>query len=163
MKKSINRFYIASFVLSFLMLTGCKSKEISVAEQAKINRLTEKIDAQRYEFTARNANPMNFKTINLDPGYTLKITPDTITAYLPYFGRAYTAPINPSEGGIKFTSTNFDYEKKAKKDGWEIKIDTKDTKGNVNLFMNIGNTGYATINVRDNDRQAISFYGTIDE
>ena len=46
-----------------------------------------------------------YRSIYLSPYYYLKVSKDTVVAYLPYFGRAYTAPADPTEGGIKFTST----------------------------------------------------------
>jgi hypothetical protein len=45
----------------------------------------------------------------LTPGYFLKINDDTLKTYLPYVGRAYTAPINPSDAGFDFTTTHFTY------------------------------------------------------
>jgi len=162
MKKPFNIFLLSSMALAVITFTSCKTKELSVADKAKINKLTEKVEGRNYTFVARSAIPSGFKSINLDPSYTLRVTKDTIEAYLPYYGRAYTAPIDPTDGGIKFTSTKFDYSMNPKNDIWEIKIDTKDTKGSVKLYLSIGQSGYTTVSVQDVNRQPISFYGVID-
>lgn len=95
--------------------------------------------------------------------YELKITPDSVIAYLPYYGRAYTAPMGNDDGGIKFTSTKFTYESAKTKKGWQVTIAIKDTKDNERLNLNIGANGYAALNVSTNTKQSISFNGYIAE
>lgn len=95
--------------------------------------------------------------------YELKITPDSLIAYLPYYGRAYSAPIGNDDGGIKFTSTKFIYESIKTKKGWQVTIAIKDTKENERLNLNIGENGYATLNVISNTKQSIAFNGYITE
>jgi hypothetical protein len=52
---------------------------------------------------------------------------DTINAYLPFYGKAYSIPYGSNEGGIKFTSTDFNYTLTPKKKGsWDITIIPKD-------------------------------------
>jgi hypothetical protein len=93
--------------------------------------------------------------------YQLKISKDSVEAYLPYYGRAYTASLNPDDAGIKFKSKKFSYKTtKKKKGGWIINNSPKDSK-KMNLFLSY--KGYALINVNSNNRQAISFNGVISE
>ena len=119
------------------------------------------IESRRYVFMAESANPLRGRTIYLSPGYTLTVSPDTIESNLPYYGRAYQAPMNPSEAGIKFTSTDFTYTAtERKKEKWEISIKTKDgntTQINLSVFSN----GTASLRVTSVDRQSISFQGYI--
>ncbi len=44
-----------------------------------------------------------------------RVMGDSIVTYLPYFGRAYSVPVNLSQGGIQFTSTDFDYTIESKR------------------------------------------------
>jgi hypothetical protein len=77
---------------------------------------------------------------------------------------AYSAPIDPSQGGIKFTSTKFEYIKQpGKKDGWDITIIPKDASDVQKLYLHVTSKGYATLQVTSTNRQPISFNGIIEE
>lgn len=106
---------------------------------------------------------MSGRTVQLSAGYySLKISKDTIESFLPYFGRAYTAPMSTDESGIKFKSTDFSYQVKEGKNNWEVTIIPNDTPSKVKMFLDISKSGYGTLSVQDNNRQAISFYGIIE-
>lgn len=145
------------------LLQSCKSKELSAKDIEKIRLLTEKINVQEYTFEANNASPSGYQTIYLTSPYDLKVRKDSVIANLPYYGRVYVAPMNPIEGGFQFVSTNFDYKIKEKKDGWDVSIQTKDINRNLRLYLYIGKSGHATLNVQDPNRQPISFSGRIEE
>ena len=150
--------------MSILLLSffSCKTTD-GVKDGEKAGEITAKLDSVNYTFVPQTAYPMiGNRSIQLDKTYSLKITKDTIESYLPYFGRAYTAPIFPDDSGIKFVSTDFTYKVNKKKDMWNITIETKDTKQKTKLYLNIGSGGYASLSVQDNSRQSISFYGLIE-
>jgi hypothetical protein len=141
------------------------------AQDSKTDREKEKavkvqniINANNFVFVAESALPMGGRTIYLTSPYNVRVSNDTLLADLPYYGRAYSAPINPSEGGIRFTSTNFDYKvKDRKKSGWDILITPKDTRDVRQLFLTASENGYASLQVTSNNRQAITFTGYIKE
>lgn len=124
-----------------------------------------KIQAQRFIFNAQQVIPMRGRSRNIaTDNYDLKITPDTVIVYLPYFGRAYVAPMDPSKGGIQFTSTKFQYSKAAaKKGGWNIVIRPEDVGDVRQLSLSISSDGYASLQVISNHRDPISFNGVIEE
>ncbi len=139
------------------------------------------VEAKTYTFVARSATPLNSHEINAILGkmpggmqggtinlneiyYQVKVTPDSVTAFLPYYGRSFTAPINQNEGGVKFESKKFDYKStKGRKRGWDIVIDTKDAKENFRLALNIGDEGYATLHLSSSAKQAITYQGYLKE
>lgn len=128
-------------------------------KKAKIQDL---VASGRYVFKARSAQSMGGHTRQLTSEYDLKITPDTIEAYLPYFGRAYSAPIDPSKGGIQFHSTKFTYQVDSlKKGGWTVLIEPHDASDVQKLFLSISAEGYASLNVTSTQRQPISFTGIV--
>ncbi|MDR1054445.1 MAG: DUF4251 domain-containing protein [Prevotellaceae bacterium] len=138
-----------------------KQNKISKKEQ-KTNAIKEMIDTRDYTFIARTALPMTMPSKQLTGEYYLKISKDTIEAYLPYYGRAYTAPIN-EEGGIKFTSTDFTYKAEESKKGWDINIETKDvSRHSYELSLFVSKSGMVSLQVNDSSRQSISFNGNID-
>lgn len=146
---------------------GCKTKELTPEQQAKVKEYTDKIESRNFTFHATSAQPMSGRSINLSYDYYLKVTKDTVEAYLPYYGRSYVAPINPRDIGIEFTSTDFLYsESKTKDNTYEIKIEPKDMPNReyerVIILLRIGPSGYSTLNVLPTNRQSISFYGTVE-
>jgi hypothetical protein len=120
------------------------------------------VDAQNYVFVAQSAIPMSGRARTLTSQYDMKITPASIVTYLPYFGRSDMPPIDPSQGGIIFTSKDFDYKLTAqKKGGWNIDIKPKDYRDVPRMFLTISADGYASLQVTSNTRQSISFNGYI--
>lgn len=149
---------------SALLLTANINKEVFLgsSKQGKEVSLKAAIETPNFTFVANVAIPMRGSARNLTSNYDLKVTKDTIVAYLPFFGRAYTAPLSPEEAGIMFTSTKFTYTKKVTKhEGWEITIKTNDTKVKYELFLSITKNGYGTLMVQSVNRESISFSGTI--
>ena len=139
-----------------------KSKKELRREQAE--KVQKMVEAQDYKFVAQRALPMSMRSISLTPEYDLCVSNDAITAYLPYYGRAYTAPMDPTEGGIKFESKDFDYRiENAKKGGWIVRIDIKDAKRRIDMILQISTSGSANLSVNDNTRQTITFNGYIGE
>lgn len=145
---------------------------------------TKIVDEKNFIFVATSAIPLNTMdvsrvlnkmagpptggTINLNTdNYDLRITPDSVISYLPFYGRAFNATPyggNNDESGYKFTSTKFTYEtKKGRKRGWDITIQTKDVKDNVRMNLSISEGGYATLSVVSMNKQSITFNGYLKE
>lgn len=94
--------------------------------------------------------------------YQVRVSGDSTVSYLPYFGRAYSASMT-GEGGIKFTSTQFDYTVKARrKGGWDITLRPKDVSDVRELFLTVSESGNATLRATTNNRQPISYNGTVE-
>ncbi|HYF30924.1 MAG TPA: DUF4251 domain-containing protein [Chitinophagaceae bacterium] len=122
------------------------------------------IDSKRFVFVAQSVTPLGGRFQQLTTEYDLKVRPDSVIAYLPYFGRAFSAPIDPNKGGIQFTSTDFEYTQAARrKGGWDILIKPNDTDNARQLTLTVTEGGNATLQVVSNNRQSISFNGYIKE
>lgn len=156
---------------------------VSFSVNAQTDKATTKriVEAKNFTFVASTALPMNSAEINAVlsrfPGatsggainlngenYDVRITPDSLIAYLPYYGRSFRAPIGRDEAGYKFTSTNFTFENKARKrGGWQVSINPKDTKDNVRMNLTITENGYATLIIGSNNKQSITYNGYLKE
>ncbi len=158
------------FLFLAIMLAGCASSKNTTGADVE-NMLNE----QRYTFVARTVIPTEDSRYNprfmfpngnnlyqLTSGYDLKVTRDSVTAWLPFFGRAYTAPLDPTKGGIKFTSTDFDYKKSMRKKNTEITITPKDVQDIRSVFISVSPGGYAYVQVLSLNRTPISFNGIIE-
>ena len=149
-------FMAIALLLSVTAITQAQEKDAAATEQL--------VESKNYVFKAESVNPPRGRFRQLTSEYDLVVTGDTVIAYLPYFGRAYTAPINPSEGGIKFTSSDFEYKvEKKKKRSWEVFIRPKDSRDVQELYLTIFDNSRATLRVNSVNRESISFNGYIVE
>jgi hypothetical protein len=146
---------IIAFALSPLTVEAQHKKD-------KKEQIKSIVEAQNYVFKAQSALPTSGATRQLTGDFDLRISKDTIISDLPYFGRAYTPPLNPAEGPLRFTSTDFQYSvANRKKGGWEVTITPKDVHDPRQLSMNIFDNGSASVIVTSYNRQPISFNGYI--
>lgn len=140
-----------------LMLVGFQVLKAQEKDAAEIQQM---FDTKNFIFRAETANPQSGRTRQLTQEYHLTISRDKIICFLPYYGRAYSAPVS-SEGGIKFTSIDFSYDVKKAKKGWEITITPKDVTDVHQMYLTAFTNGRATLQVTSNSRQNISFNGYV--
>ncbi len=148
--------------LLFIMVTAfagsCTTSKAQENVPTDIKRI---VESKNFVFKAEIAKPLRGGNMQLSSGYDIIITPASIIAYLPFYGRAQTVPIGASDGGIKFTSTNFDYAAEANSKGWKITIKTNDVSHVRQLFLTIYSNGTANLDVMNINRDDISFRGYI--
>ncbi|MDO6430720.1 DUF4251 domain-containing protein [Flavitalea sp. BT771] len=129
---------------------------------AKAAAIKSLVDSQTFVFAAQTALPMSGRTRQLTSDYDLRVTKSSVISYLPYFGRAYQAPLDPSKGGIQFTSKDFEYTATpGKKGGWTILVKPRDYRDVQQMTLSISDDGYGTLQVISTNRQPISFNGYI--
>jgi hypothetical protein len=154
------------FCLSFAQAqtTSSAQTEPSVPDKKTSRQILLKnsVDSQEYIFRAQTALPMGGGSRQLTSDYDLKISKGSIVSYLPYYGRAYTAPMDLKGGGIEFTSKDFSYTvAPGKKGGWEIQVKPGDVRDVQQLSLRISENGYASLSVISTSRQPISFNGIV--
>lgn len=167
---------LKTFLITALALSG-----LSAAAQTGKATTAKIVEAKTYTFVARSVTPLNIQdisgvlskmpgamqggTINLtETYYDVKVTPDSVVAYLPYYGRSFTAPINQDDSGVKFNSKKFEYKsKRGKKRGWDVVISTKDAKENYRLAFNITDEGYVSLSLNSNNKQSVTYQGYLKE
>lgn len=145
-------------ILLLVITTGAtaQDKDAAIIQQA--------IETKNFIFKASSATPQRGRMRQLTSEYELVVRPDTIVSFLPYFGRAFTAPVNPSDGGIKFSSADFTYAAGEKKKGrWEIQINPKDVSDVTTLYLTVFDNGSASLRVNSINRTTISFNGFVEE
>jgi hypothetical protein len=153
--KKISAFLLAATLFSLATPGRAQESDTAVIRQA--------IESRNYIFEAQRVYPLTSSSRFLTPGYDLSVRGDTIISYLPFFGRAYSAPVNPAEGGIKFTSTSFKYSMKKQKNKWDVTIIPRDASDVQQMDLDIFDNGTATLRVTNTNRQPISFNGYIEK
>ena len=157
---------LAYSVLGFVMVVTMARCSNEVYAQNKIDdaaTVTRIVGEQRYTFKAQTVMPSTGRSRQLNDNYDVSVTKDSVNSWLPYFGRAFSAPLDPTKGGIQFTSTDFEYTTAQRNDGWEITIKPKDTRDVQEMFITIFKNGTANVRVSSISRQPISFTGYITE
>jgi hypothetical protein len=121
------------------------------------------ITSRQFTFIAQTALPATGTVRQLSGGdYDIKVADQKVDVYLPFFGRAYVAPINPAEGGFKFTTSDFTYTASpARRGGWNISIKPNDVKDVRELTLSISKSGYGLARIMSNSRQTMAFNGYI--
>ncbi|MCW3116387.1 MAG: hypothetical protein JWM28_469 [Chitinophagaceae bacterium] len=148
-------------MLTLIIVPATMLKAQNVKKDSLLNDL---LTSKHYVFDAESVLPSNGRLRLLNSGERVEVNGDSLTTDLPYFGRAYSAPIDPSQGGFHFTSTDFEYTvKEKKKDGWSVFIKPKDNQDVQQLTLDVSSKGMATLQVISNNRQYISFNGRIKE
>jgi Domain of unknown function (DUF4251) len=151
--KALRIFQLFSIV-TFFGLTGTAQKN----NAEDIKRI---VESRKYIFKAQVAYPATGQSRQLTSDYDLSVSPNAVTSYLPYFGEAYIAPIDPTDGGLKFTSTSFEYNAIKKEKNWEIMIRPKDARDVQQFNLTIFDNGNANLDVTNARRQSISYSGYI--
>lgn len=156
--------YGIGLFFSALLLQACGTTRSAAEKEqiaADIRHAVERCD---FTFEATYAYPTGYRSVYLSPYYNVKLSPDTVKAYLPYYGRAYRAPMDPREGGFNFTSTDFDYKliPVKGKGNWQAEVTILDLDRPVTFRFDIWENGTARLDVNDMNRQAISFQGNIE-
>ena len=143
----------------FFMLLLCIT---AVQAQDKNENLKAGLDAKRFTFDVRTVLPTSGSARQVSgSGYNIKLQGDTLHSNLPYFGRAYSAPMG-SDAGYTFTSTKFEYTvNDRKKGGWEVSIKPKDVSNVRELLLTVSENGSAVLQALSNNRQPISYNGDV--
>jgi hypothetical protein len=152
-RNSINRTFL---LLVLVFFSSCS------AQQKTTTNIKSVVTTRSFVFKAQTAIPLNGRVVQLTSPYDLTVRHDSVISYLPFFGRAYD--INPysTEGGIKFTSTKFDYKvTEGKKGSYEVTITPRDQQDVRQLFLNVFSGGNANLQVLSNNRQPMNFDGYV--
>ncbi len=93
--KTVQFFLIVGITCFHLVYAQDSTKNNEATKSSPAKNM---MDSKNFVFVAQIASPVGGRTMHLTSYYDLNVSKDTIVSSLPYFGRAYTAPINPSEG-----------------------------------------------------------------
>ena len=147
----------------FMAMVGVCSFNLLWAQE-KTAAIRNLVDSAEFIFHAQTATPSSGPTKQLTSEYDVKLTKNEFVSYLPYFGRAYSAPYGSGDGGLEFTSKKFAYSSKTrKKGGWDISIKPKDVTDVREFLLTVSENGYGTLQAMSNNRRPFSFTGYVTE
>lgn len=147
------------FIVCFLLFSCSIFRNNDVTD----NIIEQKVESKTYRISVNSAVPMRMQEVHLTSTYDLELRNDSAFAFLPYYGVAHVAPMNPAEGGIKFSEKTVDYKivSNKKKDGWKIQFKVLTESMRYDFRLEIYKDGRSSIYVRPINKDAITFYGDI--
>ena len=153
------KYIVTAVMVSMLFLQCSTANKMSAAELAKIETM---VKEHKFIFEAESITPMRSQRKFLNSGYQVTVNRDTISADLPFIGRAQMAPVGRDESGTFFTTTNFTYKYTAEnKNNWRITLDINDQKFTRQIIINVFANGKASLDVYSNFRDPTNFSGHI--
>jgi hypothetical protein len=164
MKQQFNSLLLFCFSAGLLLIffqLGCTPAK-QVTGTASNEEIEQAIAADNWIFTADRALPQRGRSRNLTGQYEVRCSKDTMIAYLPYFGRAYSGPVLETGSPLDFKTTDFSISKEQNDKGrWNITINPKDYREVQSFDFILFNNGSAQLNVQLTSRSSISFNGFV--
>lgn len=160
------RKLIYSLALLLLATPAINAQKLSRKEQKQQQKqqVEKLIESGTFTFEAQSAQPSVGRMITLTgTDYTLQLNGDSIDSYLPYYGRAYVAPLGRDEGGIKFKTLMESCKKtyNERKRLYQYDISVVGEYDKYNIMLRVGDTGHANLLINCNNRSSINFSGII--
>lgn len=81
---------------------------MSEAQNSK-DSLASMLENKSFVFIPYSASPMRGRNIQLTSGFDFQMRNDSISTYLPYYGRSTVAPMPTEPGGIQMGTKKFSY------------------------------------------------------
>jgi hypothetical protein len=150
-------------IIGSLMLAGFvfgQNKQPSKADikAAKVESL---VQSGLYEIIVNQVHPISGQVRHLTSHYSARFSGDSAYVYLPYFGRAYSAPYG-GDGGINLTTIMDSYKVVSKKGkSFSIDFTAKGANDIYRFSIEVWANARASIHVTCNNRQAISYLGEL--
>ncbi|MCE1197556.1 MAG: DUF4251 domain-containing protein [Marinilabiliales bacterium] len=119
------------------------------------------IDSKVFVFKAERAFPTGFQTMSLtsNPNF-VRFAPERLEGSMPFFGKAYSAPLN-GEAGIKFDGKPVKFTVVKEKKGFRIAAEVKGESEPYQLHLSVGLEGSATLSITSIHKSPISYAGEI--
>ncbi len=154
------------FLSTATILFSCSSSKHASSYKSDLSatEIKNMIDSHNFIFVAESLNPLRGRFRTLTSRYDVAVSRDSLSADLPYFGRAYSLPVDPSQGGIKFTTTKFSYDvTQPKSNKWNVTVKPQDGGDAQQLNFAIFDNGSASLNVSSNSKDPISYNGHLEK
>ena len=121
------------------------------------------ITAKRWHIDINTMNTMRYGSRTVTPDFFLELRGDTLRSYLPYLGQAQVSQYSPAIG-LNFEEPVRQYkESKPKSNKFtQLDIDVKTREDSYHYVIELYDSGEATIRVRSQYRDPVSFDGTLE-
>lgn len=141
-------------------ISGCSSTQKFVKLTA--TDISDMVAAKQFVFIANKINPLRGPQRHLTAYYDVSVDKDSLSTFLPYFGRVFQGYVDPVYGPLHFSSNNFYFSvSKGKKDSYKIMIKPQNNIQVQTMYFEIFDNGSATLNINSSNMDPITFYGYV--
>ncbi len=156
-------FLLICILTTGMVLVSQAQETKEQKKQAKYDKVVAIVEAGKFEFIGRKANPQGGRQIDLtsNPNF-LRIDGKKGIADMPYFGRAFSGGYG-STAGIEFDSELIEYtvEKNDAKYRVTIKFQVKGSDDTYKGTLDITTLENVSLTISSNKKQTINYSGSI--
>lgn len=152
-------------MLATLTLASCATADKAARDERrreKAEKVAEAIESGRYRVSVRTAYPARGAAVQVTGDYGLEIGGDSVTVYLPYFGRGFTLPYGGGKGlNFKAVTTGYGV-KRMRRDRTRVEFSTSNDEDTYRFTVDIFDNGQASVDVLPQQRSRISYAGELE-
>lgn len=154
--------HVMALLCAGLLTMGCSSSKNVAVPTADETRAA--ILSDTWVFVAETALPQGGRPQILDTRYDVRLGRDTLTSFLPYFGRSFSGAgmMGGNANPMDFKSTRFTVDRQElKKGGWRVTIRPNDVQAVQSMIADLFDNGSASMNVTLTDRTPMTYQGRV--
>lgn len=156
---------LISLIIAVLTLASCSTADKVARDERrreKAGMVAESIESGRYRVGVRTAYPARGGAVQVTGDYGLEVSGDSVTVYLPYFGRGYTLPYGGGKGlNFKALTTEYDV-RKMKRGRTRVEFSTRNDEDTYRFTVDVFDNGQVSIDVQPQQRSRISYSGELE-
>lgn len=156
---------LISLIIAVLTLASCATADKVARDERrreKAGMVAESIESGRYRVGVRTAYPARGAAVQVTGDYGLEVSGDSVTVYLPYFGRGYTLPYGGGKGlNFKALTTEYDV-RKMKRGRTRVEFSTRNDEDTYRFTVDVFDNGQVSIDVQPQQRSRISYSGELE-
>ena len=153
------------FLLLLLSVSFTLQAQNHVAKDSTFEQLRTLIESGNFRLEVNRAYPSGGRSVDLFSNRGFVNVKDSVaTGFFPFFGRAYSAPLN-GEGGIEFNAPmkkitlTVKNKKKNKRILYHFQV--KGTNDTYDIYVDASASGSCMVSVRSNQKSHISYSGDV--
>ena len=156
---------LISLIIAVLTLASCATADKAARDQRRRDRAEKvagAIESGRYRVGVRTAYPVRGGAVQVTGDYGLEVSGDSVTVYLPYFGRGFTLPYGGGRG-LNFKAAMAEYKvRRVKRDRTRVDFLTGNDEDIYRFTVDIFDNGQVTVDVQPQQRSRISYGGELE-
>lgn len=156
---------LISLIIAVLTLASCATADKAARDQRRRDRAEKvagAIESGRYRVGVRTAYPARGGAVQVTGDYGLEVSGDSVTVYLPYFGRGFTLPYGGGRG-LNFKAAMAEYKvMRVKRDRTRVDFLTGNDEDIYRFTVDIFDNGQVTVDVQPQQRSRISYGGELE-
>lgn len=156
---------LISLIIAVLTLASCATADKAARDQRRRDRAEKvagAIESGRYRVGIRTAYPVRGGAVQVTGDYGLEVSGDSVTVYLPYFGRGYTLPYGGGKG-LNFKAAMAEYKvRRVKRDRTRVDFLTGNDEDIYRFTVDIFDNGQVSVDVQPQQRSRISYGGELE-